>query len=111
MYHDYRVPLCVLQGEPVINRRGSRTHPWRIGGFLKGPSAAWYHCPHCDFHDRVFHPVCPECGRPFMRDYIDWRMHPRDPDLTGTFFHDPFRAWFWLLALTAALLISLRLPF
>ena len=41
-------------------------------------------CPKCGYADLIFHAVCPECGRPFMRDYADTRIHPRDPDLTGT---------------------------
>jgi predicted amidophosphoribosyltransferase len=40
-------------------------------------------CPHCGHRSKAFHHVCPECGRPFQRDYIDTRVHPRDPDLTG----------------------------
>lgn len=40
-------------------------------------------CPRCGYEDRVFHQVCPECGRPYFRDYIDTRDHPQDPDLTG----------------------------
>jgi predicted amidophosphoribosyltransferase len=40
-------------------------------------------CPKCGYADSEFHTVCPECGRPFMRDYADTQMHPRDPDPTG----------------------------
>ena len=40
-------------------------------------------CPKCGHEDRKFHEICPECGRPFFRDYTDTRVHPRDPDLTG----------------------------
>jgi len=40
-------------------------------------------CPKCSYADSEFHNTCPECGRPFMRDYTDTQMHPRDPDLTG----------------------------
>jgi len=40
-------------------------------------------CPRCNYQDTTFHSICPECGRPFQRDYIDVRVHPRDPDLTG----------------------------
>ncbi len=40
-------------------------------------------CPHCGYRDTTFRAICPECGRPFQRDYIDTRVHPRDPDLTG----------------------------
>ena len=53
-------------------------------------------CPHCRYRSAEFHYVCPACGRPFMRDYIDWRMHPRDPELRGTLYHDPFWARVWL---------------
>lgn len=40
-------------------------------------------CPKCGHRSAGFHNVCPECGRPFVRDYPDTRIHPRDPDLTG----------------------------
>ncbi|MGB9176842.1 MAG: hypothetical protein WCB46_08935 [Methanoregula sp.] len=40
-------------------------------------------CPKCRYTGAVFHTVCPECGRPFMRDFTDTQIHPRDPDLTG----------------------------
>ncbi|MDD1694829.1 MAG: hypothetical protein LUQ71_08910 [Methanoregula sp.] len=40
-------------------------------------------CPHCGYRDTVFHAVCPECGRPYVRDYIDTQVHPRDPDPAG----------------------------
>jgi|GEM_PF-1402160 len=68
-----------------------------------------YSCPHCDFRDRDFHAVCPACGRPFMRDYIDWQCHPKDPDLAGTFFHDNSWARFWLIAAIIAMLVPLVL--
>lgn len=57
-------------------------------------------CPHCRHKCNEFHYVCPECGRPFIRDYIDWRMYPRDPELRGTLYYNAFwsRA---LLVLTA----------
>ncbi|MBP1929954.1 putative amidophosphoribosyltransferase [Methanolinea mesophila] len=42
-----------------------------------------FRCPHCGNKSPAFHPLCPECGRPFMRDYVDVRVHPRDPDPTG----------------------------
>ena len=42
-------------------------------------------CPHCGYKDRTFHQVCPECGRPFVRDYIDTQVHPRDPDPAGIY--------------------------
>ena len=40
-------------------------------------------CPKCGFADAEFHTICPECGRPFIRDYPDTRIHPRDPDQAG----------------------------
>jgi len=40
-------------------------------------------CPRCGFRDTIFHQVCPECGRPFFRDYIDTQFFPRDPDPQG----------------------------
>jgi predicted RNA-binding Zn-ribbon protein involved in translation (DUF1610 family) len=46
-------------------------------------SDAVFRCPHCGQWSVDFHAVCPECGRPFIRDYVDVRVHPRDPDLTG----------------------------
>jgi len=42
-------------------------------------------CPRCGHGDKEFHPVCPECGRPYFRDYIDTRFHPRDPNPTGIY--------------------------
>ncbi len=98
-------------GEPMIGRRGSRSRKWRIGMCLKKESSGWSSCPHCNFHDHEFHAVCPECGRPFIRDYIDWRIHPRDPDLTGTLFHSRSWALFWLCALILCLVLPLHLPF
>jgi len=50
---------------------------------VSSTSKALFLCPHCGHGSKAFHPVCPECGRPFQRDYIDTRVHPRDPDLTG----------------------------
>jgi len=40
-------------------------------------------CPKCGHKDAEFHTLCFGCGRPFMRDYPDTQMHPRDPDPTG----------------------------
>jgi hypothetical protein len=53
--------------------------------------------PLCNYRSSVFSYVCPACGRPFMRDYSDFRIHPRDPNLTATLFHDPFWARIWLI--------------
>jgi hypothetical protein len=46
-----------------------------------------------------------------MRDYIDFRMHPRDPNLTATLFHDPFWARIWFIFFIASFFIPLALPF
>jgi hypothetical protein len=40
-----------------------------------------------------------------MRDYIDGRMHPRDPDLRGTLYFNPFWARV-ILVLTALGLVA-----
>lgn len=56
-----------------------------------------FRCPKCGYRDTVFHPICPECGRPFMRDYIDTQFHPRDPDLTGVCTS---KFWIWILLLS-----------
>ncbi len=44
---------------------------------------ALFTCPRCVYKDHEFHTVCPECGRPYFRDYIDTRVHPRDPEPQG----------------------------
>ena len=49
------------------------------------PGLPSFSCPHCGAVSDTFPNVCPSCGRPFFRDYIDARMHPRDSNLTGTF--------------------------
>lgn len=51
-------------------------------------------CPKCGHTSPEFHPVCPECKRPFVRDYIDTRVHPRDPDPTGVCTS---RFWIWVM--------------
>jgi hypothetical protein len=63
-------------------------------------------CPHCRHQSGEFQYVCPECGRPFMRDYIDWRMHPRDPELRGTLYYTPFWAWVILVLTVLGLVMS-----
>lgn len=63
-------------------------------------------CPHCGNRSDEFHNVCLECGRPFMRDYIDWRMHPRDPDLRGTFYYNPYWARVFLVLTALGLVVS-----
>jgi DNA-directed RNA polymerase subunit RPC12/RpoP len=55
-----------------------------------------FRCPKCGHRDEEFHLVCPACGRRFFRDYIDARMFPRDPDLTGVCTS---RFWIWVLLL------------
>ncbi len=55
-------------------------HEWKI---LKSKST--FTCPECGYADRTFPAVCPECGRPFARDFVDTQMQPRDPDTTGIF--------------------------
>ncbi|MDD1703788.1 MAG: hypothetical protein LUP97_00950, partial [Methanoregula sp.] len=62
----------------------------------------WYSFTHCSSRDKEFHALCPACGRPFVRDYIDCRVHPRDPERTGTFFYDTVWARFWLFAVILA---------
>lgn len=42
-------------------------------------------CPRCGHQDREFHAICPECSRPFFRDYIDTQFYPRDPNPTGIY--------------------------
>jgi ribosomal protein L32 len=69
-------------------------------------------CPRCGFKDRIFHKVCPECGRPVLRDYIDTQVHPRDPNPQGV-----YKGKFWahifliltLLGLAIGILVSFHL--
>jgi len=53
-------------------------------------------CPRCGHGNGEFCTVRSECGRPLIRDYFDWRMYPRDPELQGTSYYSPFRARIWL---------------
>jgi hypothetical protein len=46
----------------------------------------------CGTKSDRFHFICPECGRPLVRDSIDTRIYPRDPDLQGTFGFKKFWA-------------------
>ncbi len=39
--------------------------------------------PCCGYQNSSLQTICPECGRPYQRDYFDIRVHPRDPDRTG----------------------------
>jgi ribosomal protein L32 len=59
-------------------------------------------CPRCGYQDRIFHQVCPECGRPYFRDYIDTRVHPRDPEPQGV-----YKGKFWALIFLVLILIGL----
>jgi len=67
------------------------------------PREGRFSCPHCGYTDTAFHPVCPGCGRPFMRDYIDTQMHPRDPNPQGVYRGRTWaRIFLALLALSVA---------
>ena len=57
-------------------------------------------CPHCGYTDRIFHSLCPECGRPYFRDYIDTRVHPRDPNPQGVYKGKTWARIFLALTLT-----------
>ena len=61
-------------------------------------------CPRCGYQDREFHRLCPECGRPFFRDYIDTQVHPRDPDPAGI-----YSGKFWARVFLVCTLIGLAL--
>lgn len=67
-------------------------------------------CPKCGHADSVFHTICPECGRPFVRDYTDTQIHPRDPDLTGVCTS---RFWIrvFLVLMVGGIAMSLLLSF
>jgi predicted amidophosphoribosyltransferase len=69
-------------------------------------SGAVFRCPHCGHMSVTFRPVCPECGRPFQRDYVDVRVHPRDPDLTGVVTK---RSWARVFLLVVALWAAIML--
>ena len=47
------------------------------------PGTAPFTCPRCGHEGQAFRRTCPACGRPYVRDYIDTQLHPRDPDTTG----------------------------
>ena len=59
-------------------------------------------CPKCGYKDSRFHKVCPECGRPFVRDFIDTQVHPRDPDPTGI-----YSGKFWARVFLVSMLLGL----
>jgi len=72
-----------------------------------------FSCSHCGEVSDTFSNVCPACGRPYFRDYIDVRKHPRDPNLTGTFAYQRFwaRVFLALIVLAAILTILMILLF
>lgn len=59
-------------------------------------------CPRCGFKDKIFHTVCPECGRPYFRDYIDTQVFPRDPNPQGI-----YKGKFWARIFLVMMLIGL----
>ena len=61
-------------------------------------------CPKCGFKDGKFHKVCPKCGRPFVRDFIDTQVHPMDPDPAGI-----YSGKFWARAFLVCMLLGLAL--
>ena len=67
-------------------------------------SKTYFPCPGCGYKDREFHPVCPGCGRPFVRDFIDTQVHPRDPDPTGI-----YSGTFWARVFLVCTLLGLAL--
>jgi DNA-directed RNA polymerase subunit RPC12/RpoP len=67
---------------------------------------ALFRCPHCGHKSPAFHQVCPECGRPFQRDYIDVRIHPRDPDPVGVVTRRFWARVFILLVVVWAAIIA-----
>ena len=69
-----------------------------------GSDEAPFTCPRCGHEDRSFHEVCPECGRPFFRDYIDTRFHPRDPDPQGV-----YKGKFWARVFLILVLMGMAL--
>lgn len=42
-----------------------------------------------------------------MRDFIDWRMYPRDPELRGTLYYNPFWARIWLALTILGLVVAI----
>jgi hypothetical protein len=61
-------------------------------------------CPRCGFRDSIFHEICPECQRPYFRDYIDTRFYPRDPDPQGI-----YKGKFWGRVFLVLTLIGLAI--
>lgn len=72
---------------------------------MKAPKVP-FTCPHCCYTDKKFHHVCPECGRPYVRDYIDTQMHPRDPNPTGI-----YSGMFWARIFLVLTILGLALYF
>ncbi|NYT21487.1 MAG: hypothetical protein GKC07_06780 [Methanomicrobiales archaeon] len=70
------------------------------------PSPPPFSCPHCGAVSETFRTVCPSCGRPYVRDYVDVRMHPRDSDLTGTFAYRRFWARVSLVIIVVVILLT-----
>jgi predicted amidophosphoribosyltransferase len=64
-------------------------------------------CPHCGAESDTFRNICPSCGRPYIRDYIDVRVHPRDPNLTGTFAYRRFWARVSLAVIVLAVFLTI----
>ena len=64
-------------------------------------------CRHCGTKTGGFHFICPECGRPFVRDYIDARLFPRDPNPQGTFGYKIF--WARIILVIVLLLLGFML--
>jgi len=67
-------------------------------------------CPQCGHADKKYFIVCPGCGRPYIRDYIDTQMHPRDPNPTGI-YSGRFWAWVFLLTVLTGLALYLLFSF
>ena len=61
-------------------------------------------CPRCGFKYKIFHQVCPECGRPYFRDYIDTQAFPRDPNPQGI-----YKGKFWARVFLVLMLFGLAL--
>ena len=61
-------------------------------------------CPRCNYKDSEFHQVCPGCGRPYFRDYIDTQVHPRDPEPQGI-----YSGKFWARVFLALTLLGLAI--
>jgi len=64
----------------------------------------FFTCPKCGYNNREFHHICPECGRPFIRDFPDTQVHPRDPDPAGI-----YSGKFWAGVFLVSTLIGLAL--